>query len=89
MCSAPRQQWRQPMRTDPLGLATGDLEALAAEYGISLGLKLLGVGQVERVNDALMMLGDVVGADNTQTALERGVRSFLIEDAITHLTLQR
>jgi hypothetical protein len=75
------------MRSDPFALATEDLEALAGDYGLSLGLELLGLGQAKTVIDILMTLSDLVAADDTQTALETEARQFLIEDAIAQLTL--
>lgn len=75
------------MRIDPLALATEDLEALASDYGLSLGVDLLGLGQVETVIDVLMTLSDLVAADNTKTALETEGRQLLLENAISQLTL--
>ena len=76
------------MRFDPLAIATEDLEALAADYGLSLGLEFLGLGQVETVLDMLVTLSDLVAADNSKTALEAEGRQFLLEDAIAQLTLK-
>ena len=69
---------------DGFTLAREQLQGLALDYGVQLAFDIVGMGSLGSIVDFLMLLSELVGADEKRSGADKAATGLLIDDLISH-----